>query len=155
MENESRGLGLRGDFEGQSDWFGGKVQQRLTLVKVDDKDSPFQIKLERMEMRKSCRFSRLLGSRRLLQFKLPAKNFDEGNPLLFKRFVLLGRIFLCLCAKEKTIYAIEINEDYQRLARSSQGDQFRMSFEEFMLSQNPLEFNHEKVCGRGEFVWVA
>ncbi len=97
-------------------------------------------------MKKSSRFSRLLGSRHLLQFKLSFKDLEkDDNPLLYKRFVLLGRVFMCLCAKDKKIYAIEVNEDYQRLAQDAQGDHFRMSFEEFLDMQNPLNLNKRKV----------
>ena len=145
LEDQSRALGLRGDFEGQSDWFGGKVQQRATFIKTDDRDTPFRIKLERMEMKKSSRFSRLLGSRHLLQFKLSSKDLDGKNVFLYKRFVLLGRVFMCICAKDKKIYAIEVNEDYQRLPQEAQGDQFRMSLEEFLHMQNPLDLNQRKV----------
>lgn len=121
------------------------MQQRATLIKTDNVKLPFQLKLERMEMRKSTKFARFLGSRRLLQFKIPSKGFDNCESFLLNRFVLCGRVYACICAKDKKIYAIEINEDYQRLPRRSQGDHLRYSFEDFVAWYNPLELNKQKV----------
>ena len=64
LENAGRGLGLRGPWEGEQNWYGGIVQQ---VARLEEEGGRFKIRLCRLEMRKSYRFARFLGSRRLLR----------------------------------------------------------------------------------------
>lgn len=69
MENLERGLGLMGKWYDEEDWYGGQIQQIARLAKGEN--GAYQIQLEPMEKRRSYRFARYLGSRRMLQLKIP------------------------------------------------------------------------------------
>lgn len=142
VEGSDRALGLQGDWEGTSDWFGGQVQQVARIYEVDKR---YHLRLEQMEMRKSNRLARFLGSRHLIQFKLPDK-FDNGEEFLLRKFVLCGRVFVPFHAKDGNVYLLEVKEDFERLPLASQGDQHRLSFEELINWHNPMALNEEQVC---------
>jgi hypothetical protein len=155
-ENEHRGLGLCGDFEGAKDWYGGQIQQLGRLVKTEA--GYFKIVLEELEKRRSHRFARYYGSRRFLQVKIPTallqQNGDEnGNEevkkFLTKKFVLCGRVFVPFHSREEGLYMVETNEDYGRNRAAWGGDAYRMSFNEFINWHNPIEKNYEQVCSTG------
>lgn len=143
LENQSRGLGLQGEWRGERDWFGGQVQQVARIIETPDKN--YHLRLEKMEMRKSHRFARFLGSRHLMQFKLPDK-FENGAAFLLRNFVLCGRIFVPFCVKDGNVYLLETKDDFERRPVPSQGDQYRVSFTDFIQWHNPMQLNGSQVC---------
>lgn len=149
MENKSRGLGLQGEWMGERDWFGGQVQQVARIHKAEG--NSYRLRLERMEMRKSHRFARFLGSRHLLQFKLPDR-FEDGKDFLLKRFILCGRTFVPFCIKDGNVYLLETKEDYERKALTSQGDQYRVDFGDLIRWHNPMHLNGKQVSSWP--VWI-
>ncbi|KAF5358800.1 hypothetical protein D9758_008586 [Tetrapyrgos nigripes] len=162
-ENEGRGLGCRGDYEGEENWYGGQIQQIATLVKKPkSKDSnsdsaEFELVLEPLEMRRSSRFTRMLGSRRILQMRINSdfllsskgnngekSDRDKVMEFLSHKFILNGRVFVVTPPKDDGIYAIEVDEDFGRpVYRVPQrfGDQFRISLGDFLEHHNPLQLN--------------
>lgn len=148
MENKGRGLGLMGDWMGVPDWYGGRIQQLARLTKKDD--GKLTLTLEPLEKRRSHRFARFLGSRRLLQIRVPeklAQEFkDEVRAFFARRFILLGRTFVPFHVKDGSVYMVEISLDYERVPQNWCGDQFRLTFTEFMEWHNPMSLNSKQVC---------
>ncbi|THU93549.1 hypothetical protein K435DRAFT_967237 [Dendrothele bispora CBS 962.96] len=146
-ENQGRGLGLMGTWEGEEDWFGGQIQQIATVVKLDGSEGAFTMRLEPLEMRRSTRFARQLGSRRILQVRvgedlLMNKDREKVMEFLTHQFVLNGRVFVVTPPKDDGLYAVEVNEDYQRVGGSRRfGDQYRMGMGDFLEWHNPIEMN--------------
>lgn len=150
-----RSLGLYGDWahfpatDCFPDWYGGRVLQHARLVQ--DEGRKFKIQLEAMEYRKdSTRIARFLGSRRILHLSV-AESFsfkDERGlkKFLNQKFILCGRVFLALKSKEGKVYLVEVNEDYERRARLTEGDNKRKSFLEIIDWHNPMDRNKEQVC---------
>ncbi|PPR02365.1 hypothetical protein CVT24_011709 [Panaeolus cyanescens] len=151
LENKSRALGLLdpgSEWRGKSGWYGGQIQQVARLVK---KNGLFQISLEPMEMRRSNRFARFCGSRRIVVVKIPdvflRDGTDEVNAsgpefvkkFFSQKFVLCGRCFVPFFAKEGSIYLLETDENYQRQSQLWCGDQYRMSLNAFLQWHNPLQ----------------
>ena len=143
IENKSRGLGLQGEWMGERDWFGGQVQQVARVIET--KDRGYHLRLEKIEMKKSHRFARYLGSRHLMQFKLPEK-FENGQDFLLNSFVLCGRVFVPFCVKDGNVYLLETDLDFERRALNSQGDQYRISFSQLVNWHNPTHLNGKQVC---------
>ncbi|KAH9948208.1 RNA dependent RNA polymerase-domain-containing protein [Amylocystis lapponica] len=148
IENRGRGLGLQGEWREDATWYGGKIQQIARLVKVeDDHTVPFKLRLEKMEKRKSNRFARFLGSRRLLQISIPQKLAFEGPKVMQKlheflqqKFVLCGRVFVPFHAKDRKVYLMEVNQDYGRAADLVK-DQHRISLHDFVEWHNSVSLN--------------
>ena len=140
LENKGRGLGLMGDFRGDSDWYGGRIQQ---IGRVSKDDSAYKIKLERMESRRSNRFARNFGSRRFLQIRVPEDFLqaerDKVKQFFRRKFILCGRVYIPFHAKEKNVYLVETNENYGRQSQEWCGDQFRSTLNEFINWHNPLD----------------
>ncbi|KAK7450551.1 hypothetical protein VKT23_012860 [Stygiomarasmius scandens] len=146
-ENRQRGLGLMGRWEGEDDWHGGQIQQIARLVKIGN---DYSIKLEALEMRRSTRFARHVGSRRLLQIRID-DGLLSGEPregtikFLSRKLVLNGRVFIATSPKDDGLYAVEINEDFGREPRFGNiGDQFRMHIGQFLEWHNPMELNDDQ-----------
>ncbi|KAF5367171.1 hypothetical protein D9758_004049 [Tetrapyrgos nigripes] len=170
-ENIGRGLGLFGDFEGEENWFGGQVQQIATLVK---NGVGFKLVLEPLEMRRSSRFTRILGSRRVLQIKIDSNLLMDGGSskakngqksdrekvleFLSHKFVLNGRVFVVTPPKDDAVYAIEINEDYERPMHKGRermfGDSYRISLADFLEHHNPLELNSSQPISKYFARWA-
>lgn len=136
-----------GPWNGKDSWYGGRIQQVGRLVRAHGR---FSVQLERPEVRRSHRFSRYLGSRRILQVRvadeLLYKHGDEVRHLLSSsKFVLCGRVFLPFHAKEGSMYLIETNQDFERTASNQDGDQFRKSLKDFTDWHNPLHLNSQQV----------
>lgn len=147
LENEGRGLGGMGLWKDKDGWYGGRIQQVGRLVRVRNR---FSIQLEKPEIRRSHRFSRFLGSRRILQVRvaddLLYKHGEEVRLLLSSsKFILCGRVFLPFHAKEGSVYMIETNQNYERMAKNEDGDQFRISLNDFINWHNPLHLNSHQV----------
>ncbi|KII94231.1 hypothetical protein PLICRDRAFT_675257 [Plicaturopsis crispa FD-325 SS-3] len=148
-EGLGRGLGLMGEWEGVEDWYGGKIQQ-VARVALDNNNKELTIRLEKMEMRKSTAAARFLSSRRMLQIRVPAdlmrSRGAQVRQFLQQRFVLCGRMFVPFHAKDRSVYLMEINEDYERKHErpSSFADDSRISLEDFINWANPLHVNDKQ-----------
>ncbi|KAK0479679.1 RNA dependent RNA polymerase-domain-containing protein [Armillaria novae-zelandiae] len=147
MENQGRGLGPMGDFHGETHWYGGRVQQIGHLIQINKKD--FKIELQPLEMRKSTRFTRYLGSRRVLQIRvsdnLLMKAETEVREFLARKFVLCGRIFVPWVPKEGSLYLVEGNENYERMGDQKWcGDQYRLSYPAILEWHNPALLNSKQ-----------
>ena len=143
---------MLGEWDGQENWYGGRIQQVATLLKPQVRSvngCAYTIRLEAMEKRRSHRFARFCGSRRILQIRIPEKLiFEEVTQLkefFQQRFVLCGRIFVPFYAKDNSLYLVETNEDWERQSREAFGDQHRKSFTEFVNWHNPPECNQKQV----------
>ncbi|KAG6380657.1 RNA dependent RNA polymerase-domain-containing protein [Boletus reticuloceps] len=129
IENQGRGLGGLGLWKGKDDWYGGRIQQVGRLIR--EGPTRFSIQLEKPEIRRSHRFSRFLGSRRILQVRvvddLLYKYGDEVRTFLSSsRFILCGRVFLPFHAKEGSMYLTETDQNYERLPNDEDGDHLRI-----------------------------
>lgn len=150
LEGTNRGLGLQGTWQEQDHWYGGKIQQ---VVKMEASGSnasgaSFKLTLERMQMTRSHRFARYLGSRRLLQFKIAGKDrqTSQEREFLKRNFVLCGRVFVPFSIKDNKVYLMEVDADYDTHQPSqNQGDHQRRSLEEFVTWHNPMELNSGQV----------
>ena len=138
-----------GHWLGKSNWYGGQIQQVATLKRLAPKDGQpqFHITLGKMQMTRSHRFARHLGSRRLLQIKIADmyQDLSAEREYLRQKFVLCGRIFRPFSVKDGKVYAVEVNEDYQRNPNDREGDRFRYSLEEIVRWHNPLNLNDQQV----------
>lgn len=149
LEGQSRGLGLRGEWKGMADWYGGRIEQVVRLSR--SKNNEFAYRLDRPDLKKSTRFARFLGSRRILKVK-PSRDlqYEKGNSVrdhLSKPFVLCGRVFVPFASREGSAYMVEVNEDEDRKPDRSQGDDKRMSLWDFIEWHNPLSLNQKQVWG--------
>lgn len=76
---------------------------------------------------------------------------DRLRDFLAQKFVLCGRVFVAL--REKTskggepskVYLIEVNENVDRHSRVSEGDNRRLTLQEFVRWHNPIELNRKQV----------
>jgi RNA-dependent RNA polymerase len=100
-----------------------------------------------MQMTRSHRFARFLGSRRLLQIKLSASRRDVAHErqFLLQKFVLCGRVFIPFSTKDGKVYLMETDENYERSAVPIQGDHYRISLQDFVRWHNPMDFNRNQV----------
>ncbi|KAG6856768.1 hypothetical protein H0H87_000946 [Tephrocybe sp. NHM501043] len=142
MEGRDRGLGLQGEWRGEPDWYGGRVQQ---LARIVGEKGVYRIRLEPMEKKKSHRLARYLGSRRVIQLRIPKDLILKENGDI-KRFmqqkgILLGRVFVPLYSKDHNTYLVESDENYERRGRVSCGDNLRKSFKEIVNWHNRLDLN--------------
>lgn len=147
-EGRHRGLGLHGEWKETEDWYGGKIQQ---VARVEEHGGALRLVLAPMEMRKSCRFARFLGSRRLLQVSVPreilSSQAEKLKEFFMQKFVLCGRVFVAFGMKEGKIFLMETKEDYERGAPAP-GDERRMSLEEFVNWHNPLDKNGKQAVSK-------
>ena len=147
LEGKRRGLGLQGDWMDKANWYGGQIQQMARLE--EDPAVGFRLELRKMEMRKSHRFGRYLGSRRLLQISIPAgivnRRKKDLDAFLSQRFILCGRVFVGAGSKDNKIFLLEVAEDYERHCQV-RGDDQRITLEDFVNWHNPLDRNGNQVC---------
>lgn len=148
LEGRHRGLGLMGVWQGASEWYGGQVQQIASLI---ESGKSFAVRLERLEKRRSNRFARYFGSRRLLQLRIGRKlmlsrGVHVQSFLSQHEFVLCGRVYKPFFAKEDGVYLLEVNKDFERTPRVSEGDHHRVSYGEFLTWHNPIALNSNQVC---------
>ncbi|EGO19098.1 hypothetical protein SERLADRAFT_352904 [Serpula lacrymans var. lacrymans S7.9] len=159
-ENLTRGLGLMGEWEGQRNWYGGSIQQRVRLVKNPTSSRlAYSFQLEKPEIRRSNRFSRFLGSRRMLQLSVPddllLREGDQLRGFLSGvKLVLCGRIYVPFHAKDNSLYMMESDEDYQRKPLPFYGDEHRLSFAEFVKWHNPLSLNSNQPISKWSTRWA-
>ncbi|PIL31184.1 RNA-dependent RNA polymerase [Ganoderma sinense ZZ0214-1] len=142
IEGRGRGLGLQGDFMEQPNWYGGRIQQVVRLE--EENNGSFRLVLAKMEMRKSCRTARFLGSRRMLQVSIPQNvvnnRGDDLRAFFTQKFILCGRVFVAFLPKDKKIFLMEIPEDYER-GRRAPGDERRITLTDFIAWHNSMERN--------------
>lgn len=147
-------LGLMGEWMGDSDWHGGQVQQLAKLVRADKSgtgsNTVFKVELQPFEKRRSHRFARFAGSRRILQLRVSDKLLmevrEQVKQFLCQQFILLGRVYVPFHCKDGSVYMVEIDQDYEREAMAWCSDNFRHSFVDFMQWHNPMELNSRQVC---------
>jgi RNA-dependent RNA polymerase len=146
LEGQSRGLGLRGEWKGMPDWYGGRIEQKMRLSRSKGK---ITYRLDRPDLKKSTRFARFLGSRRILKVALSKDLlYEKGNSVrdhLSGRFVLCGRVFVPFASREGSAYMVEVNEDEDRKPDTAQGDDKRTSLWDFIEWHNPLGLNQKQV----------
>ena len=150
LDNRGRGLGLMGDWEGESNWWGGRIQQILRLAKAPPESAQrYIVYVEKLENRRSHRFGRLLGSPRINQMRIDSdlmnKERDQLLEFLLQNFVLCGRIYRPFASKDGTLYLMQPNLNYERTTDPYYGDQYRISFADFIRSHNPLHLNYNQV----------
>ncbi|KAL7284967.1 hypothetical protein ACG7TL_000056 [Trametes sanguinea] len=145
---QQRGLGLQGEWETAEDWYGGKIQQ---VARLEEQQGTLRLVLSPMEMRKSTRFARFLGSRRILQISIPQSmryaQADNLKEFLMNKFILCGRVFVAFGAKDSKVFLMETNEDYER-GRRVPGDDQRLSLEEFIAWHNPMDKNGNQAVSK-------
>ncbi|KAF9469499.1 RNA dependent RNA polymerase-domain-containing protein, partial [Collybia nuda] len=146
LENCERGLGLKGEWKGAPDWYGGQIQQIARVVK---EDNGYQIQLDIPEKRRSHRLARYLGSRRIIQLRVPDQlvlNEQQSvNEYLSQKFILCGRVYVPLHAKDSSVYMVETNEEWdERQPGLWCGDQYRKSFADIIAWHNPLDLNRKQ-----------
>jgi RNA-dependent RNA polymerase len=158
IENKGQGLGLLGDFCGEAKWYGGRIQQIARMVKTSA--GLYNLHLGAMQkVGRSHRLARFLGSRRVLQIKLPAKAIFDPKEMktikkfLSQKFVLCGRVFAAFAVKDEKIYLVETNEDYEREPSPADGDYLRLSLLDLVKWYNPLELNAKQASSAGDPVW--
>ena len=141
-----------GLWKGKDDWYGGRIQQVGRLVQAHGR---FSIQLEKPEIRRSHRFSRFLGSRRILQVRvaddLMYKHGDDIRMMLSSsKFILCGRVFLPFHAKEGSMYLLETNQSHERVPNNHDGDNLRLSLKDFINWHNPFERNDQQVSASSD-----
>lgn len=154
VENKGRGLGTMGDWEGKENWYGGKIQQVAHIVRSG---SSFKLELDNPEIRRSYRFSRFLGSRRILQIRVPASLTYDTKVLRFlesSKFVLCGRVFVPFHAKEGSVYLFQTNENIDRQTNPGDGDGHRLTLYEFVQWHNPLRLNLKQPISKWSTRWT-
>ncbi|KAG2045047.1 RNA dependent RNA polymerase-domain-containing protein [Suillus americanus] len=154
VENKGRGLGTMGDWEGKENWYGGKIQQVARIVKAG---SSFKLELEKPEIRRSHRFARFLGSRRILHIRVPANlKYDTEVPKFLEssKFVLCGRVFVPFHAKEGSVYLFETNENIDRQTNPGDGDGHRLTLHGFVQWHNPLRLNSKQPISKWSTRWA-
>ncbi|KAG2350150.1 hypothetical protein BDR05DRAFT_480 [Suillus weaverae] len=153
VENKGRGLGTMGDWEGKENWYGGKIQQVARIVRAG---SSFKLELEKPEIRRSHRFARFLGSRRILQIRVPVSlRYDTKVPKFLEssKFVLCGRVFVPFHAKEGSAYLFETNENIDRQTNLGDGDGHRLTLHAFVQWHNPLRWNSKQPVSKWSARW--
>ncbi|KAK0465964.1 RNA dependent RNA polymerase-domain-containing protein [Desarmillaria tabescens] len=154
MENQGRGLGPMRDFHGETHWYGGQIQQIGHLIELQ-KDK-FKVELQPLEMRKSTRFARFLGSRRMLQIRVSDKLLMRAEKpireFLTQKFVICGRVFVPWVPKEGSLYLVEGNEDFERRSRRWCGDQYRLSYPTILEWHNPAALNSKQARPIAKYV---
>ncbi|KAG2107049.1 RNA dependent RNA polymerase-domain-containing protein [Suillus discolor] len=157
VENKGRGLGTMGQWEGKDHWYGGKIQQVARVVKAG---TSFKFELEKPEIRRSHRFARFLGSRRILQVRVPDNlTYDKVGSalrefLISSKFVLCGRVFVPFHAKEGSMYLMETNQNIDRQANLGDGDSHRLTLYQFVEWHNPLALNSMQPISKWSTRWA-
>ena len=141
------GVGLSERFP---DWYGGKVEFSTKVSEIhddsstrkarkSDKSSTYKVTLCSPELTSSSRFARRCGSWSFLTMKIPqASVFYSGGDRLIaffkKRFIIWGRVFRAIYAKNNNVCFYWTNETVSN--KSTLPD--RLSFEELINWHSPL-----------------
>lgn len=153
MEGKQRGLGLMGNWKGEENWYGGRIQliAKVSINRNKSGRNMFSFRLEPYGIGKSNRATRYCTSLSILQLKIEKNSeYALSNDasianLLGERFVLCGRVYCPFHTKEGKLFLVETNEDYERKPVSKLGDKFRQSFDDFLNWHNPMELNSDQV----------
>ncbi|KAJ7144779.1 RNA dependent RNA polymerase-domain-containing protein [Mycena crocata] len=142
VENRSRGLGLMGEFEGVSNYFGGNIQCTIRLIYKGDGKEP-DVRLEPLEMTRSNHLARELGSVSVIALR------DDKNGALVRKwaarkFLFCGRVYVALPPKSGKVYLIETDENHGRKAQDWCGDQHRISYDEYIRKNNRMDLNDKQ-----------
>ncbi|CAE6395732.1 unnamed protein product [Rhizoctonia solani] len=136
---------------------GGKVQQRLCLdISETGSGLDFKFKLEQPTKSKSCRFSRFLGSRRLVECHFSMSNAKKHKGAIIdffvkKKLLINGRLFQAFYGHQGKVNLMEINQDFHRAPLSELGDNNRMSLIDFITWHNNLHLNSNQTINK----WVS
>ncbi|KAG9090168.1 hypothetical protein FRC06_001192 [Ceratobasidium sp. 370] len=142
---------------------GGKVTQRIHLqitrspiAQASIDGLHFKFTLEQPTKSKSSRFSRYLGSRRLIQCHFSerdGRNHREAIIKFFasKKLLVNGRLFQAFYGHSSKIELMEINEDFGRTPDVVFGDYNRISLLEFVAWHNNVDLNYKQTLGK----WVS
>ena len=150
-----RGLGVYGDWApwhrgSAEDWYGGRISQCAHLV---EGSGGFKVHLDTPTyIENPTRFARFLGSRRMIRLSIPPSiNKNRLRSFLAQKFVLCGRAFVALRQRDQKggkggkVLLIEVNEDFNRDPKRSEGDHRRLTLREFVRWHNPMELNSNQV----------
>ncbi|KAG8712265.1 hypothetical protein FRC11_000575, partial [Ceratobasidium sp. 423] len=135
----------------------GKVQQRVRLdISKANGTLDFQFTLEQPTKSKSCRFSRFLGSRRLLECHFSMKDAREHKQAIIEFFVkkkllINGRLFQAFYGHQGKVNLMEVNQDFLRKPLSELGDDNRLSLPDFIAWHNNLHLNANQTINK----WVS
>ncbi|KAJ6457272.1 RNA dependent RNA polymerase-domain-containing protein [Mycena sanguinolenta] len=151
-EGISRGLGLLDEYwEGQTNYYGGRIEYPLRLKKTDDPDRPYEVFMEKPRKGRSFRFARDLGSSSILHLSIPSllvrEEGDNIRNFLAQRFIINGRVYVPIPPKDtSSVYLIQTDQNYERVQESMgwYGDRRRLSFDEFLQRHNPPEPNSQQ-----------
>ena len=81
----------------------------------------------------------------------PSIRKDRLRNFLAQKFVICGRVFVALRPRESKsgkawkVYLVEVNEDFERYPKVSEGDHRRLTLQEFVQWHNPIELNRKQV----------
>ncbi|KAJ7292563.1 RNA dependent RNA polymerase-domain-containing protein [Mycena rebaudengoi] len=143
VDNKSHGLGLMGPYENVPDYYGGKVQCQMRLVTIGEDASglkKYAPRLEPLEMTRSTHLARELGSVSVIALR----DDDGGMGIKFlagHKIIICGRVYLCLLLKDGKAYLIETNGNWRRKPQAWCGDLHRISFDEYIRNNNPMDLN--------------
>jgi hypothetical protein len=131
-------------------WAGGSVQFVARLARDPRNQGKWFLALEPPESTRSNRLARMLGSRRIIHVKIPETFFNDDRVDTIKnwftaKFILCGRVFVPLPAKDKGYYLVEVRDDTYR-AKLDDLDDLRMTYIEILNLLNPMSLNFKQVC---------
>ncbi|OCH92984.1 hypothetical protein OBBRIDRAFT_863326 [Obba rivulosa] len=148
------GLGLKG-IDGLPKWNGGRIQQIVRIV--EEERGKLKLVLDKMEMRKSCRFARELGSSRILQVSIPDKLLrrketrDRIRELLYREAVICGRIFASMFSRDGKVFMMEVARLDPDGGRRTSGHSRLNSVQAFVQWHNPLDLNGQQSVSK----WIT
>ncbi|KAH8835992.1 RNA dependent RNA polymerase-domain-containing protein [Flagelloscypha sp. PMI_526] len=129
-------------------WAGGSVQFVARLARDPRNQGKWFLALEPPESTRSNRLARMLGSRRIIHVKIPETFFNDDRVDTIKnwftaKFILCGRVFVPLPAKDKGYYLVEVRDDTYR-AKLDDLDELRMTYIEILNLLNPMSLNFKQ-----------
>ncbi|KAG9125003.1 hypothetical protein FRC07_009387 [Ceratobasidium sp. 392] len=140
---------------------GGNITQRIYLQIIDDlpvtkatiSKLHFKFTLEQPRKSRTCRFSRYLGSRRIIQCHFAARDGRKHQEAIVeffasKKLLVNGRLFQAFYGHDSKIELMEINEDVGRMPDSLIGDHNRVSLLEFIAWHNNYDLNGKQTLGK-------
>ncbi|KAH7333690.1 RNA dependent RNA polymerase-domain-containing protein [Rhizoctonia solani] len=136
---------------------GGKIQQRIRLdISKTGGGLEFKFILEQPTKSKSCRFSRFLGSRRLVECHFSMRDAREHKQAIVEFFVkkkllINGRLFQAFYGHQGKVNLMEINQDFYREPLPELGDDNRISLSGFITWHNDLHLNSNQTINK----WVS
>ncbi|KAG8719688.1 hypothetical protein FRC09_010774 [Ceratobasidium sp. 395] len=142
---------------------GGNVTQRMHLQITKSSAAQavidglyFKFTLEQPLKSKACRFSRYLGSRRLIQCHFSDKDGRTHREAIIKFFaskklLVNGRLFQAFYGHGSKVELMEINEDVGRAPDPIVGDHNRLALLDFIAWHNNLDLNYKQTVGK----WVS